>query len=95
MAHICIETQAHNNLMSTLPLASHPPIIPSPFFISQSLCLLTWRTSFSCSWCEYPSTLVPGLLSTVLPLLLHPPQGTPQIKLDIYIDDDNNISRLV
>jgi hypothetical protein len=32
------------------------------------------------------------LLSTVLPLLLHPPQGTPQIKLHIYIDDINNVS---
>jgi hypothetical protein len=35
------------------------------------------------------------LLSTVLPLLLHPPEGTPQIKLHIYIDDIKNISRLV
>jgi hypothetical protein len=69
---------------------SHHPI---PFYTSQSLYLLTWRTSFSCSWCEYPSTLVPGLLSTVLPLLLHPPQGALQIKLHIYIDDINNISR--
>jgi hypothetical protein len=74
------------------PFASHYPI---PFFTCQPLFLLTWRTSFSCSWCKYPSTLVPGLLSTVLPLLLHPPQGTPQIKLHIYIDDINNISRLV
>jgi hypothetical protein len=61
----------------------------------QPLFLLTWRTSFSCSWCEYPSTLVPGLLSTVHPLLLHPPQGTSQIKLHIYIDDINNISCLI
>ncbi len=82
---ICIDTQAHNNLKSTLPLGSHPPIIPSA----------CWRTSFSCSWCECPSTLVPGLLLTVLPLLLHPPQGTTQIKLHIYIDDSNNISSLV
>ncbi len=71
------------------------PIIPFPFILSNTSFLLTWRQSFSCSWCEYPSTLVPSLLSTVLPLLLHPPQGTPQIKLHIYIDDINNISRLV
>jgi hypothetical protein len=43
----------------------------NPFF------LLTWRSCFFCSWWEYPSTLVPGLLSTALPLLLHPPQGNP------------------
>ncbi len=55
--------------------------------------LFTWRTSFFSSWCEYPSILVPGLLSTVLPLLLHPPQGTPQIKLHIYIDNISNIGR--
>ncbi len=73
-------------------MVSHYPTL---FYICQSLFLLTWRTSFSCSWCEYQSTLVPGLLSTVLPLLLHPPQGTPQIELHIYIDDINNISRLV
>jgi hypothetical protein len=61
---------------STLPLTPHYPLplLNTPF-------LLTWRTSFSCSWCEYPSTLVPGLLPTVLPLLLHPPRHTPQIKL--------------
>jgi hypothetical protein len=29
------------------------------------------------------------------PLLLHQPQGTPQIKLHIYKDDINNISHLV
>ncbi len=60
--------------------------------------IFTWGTSFFCSWCEYPSTLVPGLLSTVLPLLLHPPQGTPQIKLHMYlpyIGDINNVSRPV
>ncbi len=35
----------------------------------------------SWSWLEYPSTLVPGLLSTGQPLLLLPPRHTPQIKL--------------
>jgi hypothetical protein len=35
-------------------------------------------------WCKYPSTLVPGLLSTVLPLQLH-----------IYIDDIKNIGHPV
>ncbi len=66
-----------------------------PFYVAQPLFLLASKTSFFCSWCEYPSTLVPGLLSTVLPLLLHPPQGTPQIKLHICIDDISNGSRPV
>ncbi len=61
------------------------PLLPAvlfPFaFANPSFYLHTWRTSFSCLWCEYPSTLVPDLLSTVLPLLFHPPQGTPEIKL--------------
>ncbi len=81
-------------LHQPLPLISAPHY-PIPLHTCQTLFLLTWRTSFSCSWCEYLSTLVPGLLSTVLPLLLHQPQGTPQIKLHIYIDDINNISLLV
>ncbi len=53
------------------PPCFSPSHYPIPFYISQSLYFLTWRTSFSCSWCEYPSTIVPGLPSTVLPLLLH------------------------
>ncbi len=57
----------------------------SPFWQSNPSFLLTWRSCFFCSWCEYTSTLVPGLLSTVLPLLLRPPQGTQQIKLHIYV----------
>ncbi len=38
-----------------------------------------------CSWRKYPSPLVPGLLTTALPLLLLPPFHTPQIKLQ-YLD---------
>jgi hypothetical protein len=34
----------------------------SPFHTAQPLFLLTWRSCFFCLWCEYPSTLVPGLL---------------------------------
>jgi hypothetical protein len=68
---------------------------PRFFYTCQPCFLLTWRTSFTCSWCECPSFLVPGLLSTAHPLLLHPPQDTSQIKLHIYIDDINNISRLL
>ncbi len=77
--------------------SSTHPLLPGftsvcPFSYIQPFFLLTWRSCFFCSWCEYPSTLVPGLLSTVLPLLLHPSQGTLQIKLHIYIDHINNIS---
>jgi hypothetical protein len=85
--------------MHTLTMIScqPTPLLPTlalscPFHMIQPFFLLTWGSCFFCSWCEYPSTLVLGLLSTLLPLLLHPPQGTPQIKLHIYIDDINNIS---
>jgi hypothetical protein len=40
--------------------------------------LLTWRSLFLCSQCEYPPTLVPGRLSTVLLLLLNPPRRHPR-----------------
>ncbi len=40
-----------------------------------------FENQLSCSLCECPSTLVPGLLSTAQPLLLLPPYHTPQIKL--------------
>jgi hypothetical protein len=95
VARIYTDIQAYSNSKLILPLASPSPFILFPFYITQSLFLLTCRTSFFYSWCEYPSTLVPGLLSTVLPLLLHPPQGTPQIKLHSYKDDINNVSRTV
>ncbi len=39
------------------------------------------ENQLSCSWCEYPSTLVPGLLTTARPLLVLPHFHTPQIKL--------------
>ncbi len=48
------------------------------------------ENQLSCSWCEYPSTLVPGLLTTARPLLVLLPFHTPQI--NSYIDDINNIS---
>ncbi len=38
------------------------------------------ENQLSCSWCEYPSTLVPGLLTTAHPLLVLPPFHNPQIK---------------
>ncbi len=63
--------------------------LPIPFFY-----LLGEPDSHARGANTHPSTLVLGLLSTVLPLLLHPTQGTPQIKLHIYIDNINNISRL-
>ncbi len=50
---------------------------PAPLHMYQPSPLLTWRSLFLCSWCEYPFTLIPGLLSTVLPLLLNPPRRHP------------------
>ncbi len=74
------------------------PLLPILALICPLLYVLTplftyLENQLLCLWCKYPSTLVPGLLSTVLPLLLHPPQGTPQIKLHIYIDDISHVSR--
>ncbi len=91
-------THARYMYTTTMILYQPTPLLPvlaspCPFYMIQPPFLLTWRSCFFCSWCEYPSTLVPGLLSTVLPLLLHPPKGTPQINLHIYIDDNNNVSR--
>ncbi len=100
----CYQQITHNDIhmhrymcMTTMILYQPTPLLPvlalaCTLYMIQPLFLLTWRSCFFCSWCEYPSTPVPGLLSTVLPLLLHPPQGTPQIKLHIYIDDIYNIS---
>ncbi len=94
-AHICTDIQAYNNSLVNPPPCFLLSLHSVPFYMTLPLFLLTWKTSFFCSWCEYPSTLVPGLLSTVLPLLLHPPQDTPQIKLHIYIDEINNVIRSV
>jgi hypothetical protein len=73
----------HRCMHTTMMISCQPtPLLPvlALFFLLymiQSFFLLTWRSCFFYSWCEYPSTLVPGLLSNVLHLLLHPPQGTP------------------
>jgi hypothetical protein len=80
--HICTDIQ-------------HTTILICPLLYDLTLLFTYLENQLLCSWCEYPSTLVPGSLSTVLPLLLHPPQGTPQIKLHIYIDDISNVSRSV
>jgi hypothetical protein len=93
MAHVY-----RHSFTLTSPLAFRcpsPSLFANPPYVIPFL--LTWRTSFSCSWCGYPSTLVPGLLSTVHPLLLHPPQDTPQIKLQ-YLHrqhQQHQLSRLI
>jgi hypothetical protein len=53
---------------------------PTPCFLL-SFYLTYLENQLLCSWCEYPSTLVPGLLTTAHPLLVLPPFHTPQIKL--------------
>ncbi len=94
-------TQRHTRaryMYTTMMILYQPtpflPVLASawPFYMIQPSFLFTWRSCFFWLWCKYPSILVPGLLSTVLPLLLHPPQGTPQINLHIYIDNINNVS---
>jgi hypothetical protein len=74
--HRCMYVYNNSDSISTHPLASRSCLSLPSLYDSTPL-LLTWRSCSFCSWCEYPSTLVPGLLSIVLPLLLHPPQGTP------------------
>ncbi len=57
-------------------ICSNPTPCPLlPFYLTYL------ENQLSCSWCEYPSALVPGLLTTAHPLLLLPPFRTPQIKL--------------
>jgi hypothetical protein len=84
---------AHNNgeFLSTHPLASRPcfilPLLHDPnllfTYLEILLLLLVVRiTVHSCPW----------FAINCPPLLLHPPQGTPQNKLHIFIDDINNIS---
>jgi hypothetical protein len=54
-------------------------LLATPYFCYPLFTYL--ENQLSCLWCEYPSTLVPGLLRTAHPLLLLPPFHTPQIKL--------------
>ncbi len=100
----CYQQITHNNIYSHRYMYTHDdslpthPLLPSlistcpsqhnstPIFTYLEILLLLLVVRIPIH------TLVPGLLSTVLPLLLHPPQGTPQIKLHNYIDKINNIS---
>jgi hypothetical protein len=62
----------------------------APFYIVQPLFLLTWRSCFFCSWCEYP------LLSLACYQLFSPCCFThTKIKLHIYKDNINDISHPV
>ncbi len=72
--HNVYQTQVHtyNNIhiytcstFMTLLFYLIPPYFPLSLFLtffheSSTSCLLTWRSLFWWSWCEYPSTLVPG-----------------------------------
>ncbi len=73
---------------SSLPVlfTCHPLFLVTRFFTYL-------ENQLSCLWCEYPSTLVPGLLSTAHPLLLLPPWHAPRLSYNIYLDDINNTSR--
>ncbi len=71
----------HMHIRIVTFLFVNPPLVPSLFHsisLIQPVPLFTYlEILFFCSWCEYPSTLVPGWLSTVLPLLLNPPLRLP------------------
>ncbi len=58
-----------------------PPCFPlcplSALCISEPPLLLTWRSLFWWSWCECPSTLVPGWWWTAHPLILNSPPPPP------------------
>jgi hypothetical protein len=60
-------------------ICSNPPPC---FLLSFSLTYL--ENQLFCSWCEYPSTLVPGLLTTAHPLLVLPPFHTPTDQVTIF-----------
>jgi hypothetical protein len=57
-----------------------------------SLCLLTWRTSPLARGGEFPSTLVPGLLTTAPPFTSSPTPSHPthRSSYNVYINDINN-----
>jgi hypothetical protein len=77
------------NIYTSYNARSTRPLLPT------ALCLLTWRTSSLACGGEYPSTLVPGLLTFAPPFaspptLSHPPYRS---SYNVYIDDINNTSR--
>ncbi len=76
----------HRCMYTTEMIFCQPtPLLPvlalsCPFHMIQPLFLLTWRSCFFCSWCEYPSTLVPGLLSMFSPCCFtHPRHPIHQV----------------
>jgi hypothetical protein len=68
---------------------------PSSLYVTHFFTYL--ENQLSCSWREYPSTLVPCLPSTVHLLLCHfsHPNTPHRSSYNIHIDDINNISRPV
>jgi hypothetical protein len=58
-------------------------IQPNPF-LSTNPCLLTWITSFFSRGGEYPSTLVPDLLTTAPPFASSPTLSHPTDQVTIF-----------
>jgi hypothetical protein len=56
-AHICTDIQTMTILVANPPPCFQLFLHFAPFYMTWPLFLLTWRTSFFCSWCENPSTL--------------------------------------
>ncbi len=94
-------TQMHRYIAYNDSLANPPPcfpfcpnlppfiwLIPSFYLENQLLLCVVQIPIHSCPWFAINC-------SPLAASLLHPLQGTPQIKLHIYIDDISNISRPV
>jgi hypothetical protein len=65
-----------------------PFLCPFPTLLGTNYPFSTYlEYPFWWSWCEYPSTLVPGWWSTAHPLLLNPSWRHPQFTLHVYIGD--------
>ncbi len=90
----------HTTIHKYRPVIQSFPLLPpssAPLLIGYSL-LLTWKSPFWWSWCEYPSTLVPAWWSTahpLLPTLPLPSQQLPQFMLHVFQRRHYNISYTV
>ncbi len=88
----------HTHMSSNGTLLTHPMTLsllyPPPLTSINPSLLLTWRSLFLWSWCEYPPPSSVVSYQLFSPCSLTHPEDTPQIKLHIY-KDDINISQSV
>jgi hypothetical protein len=92
-----IQQHTYRMYMYTTLRQAHPllPLTPSLFTLVNPTLYLLGEPAFLARGANTHPLLSPVCYQLFPPLLFHPPQGTPWIKLHIYLDDINNISRLV